>query len=70
MALDYEEIRKELAKLNREAHQLYAEVEEMEADLHMVQKAERTCRKSIKALRTILRDADEPYEIEKLKGVG
>lgn len=68
--MNYDEVRKELAV---ETHQLgSAEIEVIEAEdeLAEAQEGVRAAKKQIKALRQILRNAGEPYDMEKLKGVG
>ena len=70
MALDYDEIRAVLADEKEALPHYEASVGDREKDLADARKDVRSVKKQIKALRQLLRDADEPYEVEKLKGVG
>ncbi len=68
--MNYDEIRKELEQENSLLDFTESEVVDAEEDLADAQQSVKLHKKQIKALRQILRAAGEPYEIEKLKGVG
>ncbi len=68
--MNYDEVRKELAEANRQVTLLVSDIDGIGQELTDTQKTLRDEEKQVKALRQILRAADEPYEIEKLKGVG